>query len=306
MVLPQDQEPVAHLGVAPIAWSNDDLPELGGETPLEVCLSEARKAGFSGVEIGGKFPKTPEGLCPVLEAHDLKLCGGWFSGTLLDNELDLEKERIADQMHLFKSLAAPCIVYGETAGTLQGERHTPLSHRRMLEVAEIRAYGHKMTAFAEWCAEQGMPIAYHHHMAAPIETERDLDLLMTHSGEALALTYDPGHMAFAGGDVMGVIKRHSKRIRHVHTKDVRKSVIDNLKRQNHSFLDAVLLGAFTVPGDGSLDYGEIIKSLAGEGYEGWFVIEAEQDPIKAPPYEYACIGYAEVSRLVSAAGYTVK
>ena len=162
-----------------------------------------------------------------------------------------------------------------------------------------------MTAFGEWCAEQGMPIAYHHHMAAAIETERELDLLMRHSGEGLPLLFDAGHMAFAGGDVLRVIDRHHTRISHVHTKDVRMGVIEKLDRKRESFLDAVVKGAFTVPGDGSLDFASIVKRLACHDYEGWFVVEAEQDPKVSPPLEMAKKGHKELLRLMALAGYEV-
>ena len=295
----------ARLGIAPIAWSNDDLPELGGHTTLETCLSEARKAGFSGVETGGKFPKQAAVLGPILKAHGIGLCGGWYSGTLLDNDIEAEKDRIAQQITLFKALGAPCIVYGEVSRGIQGDRTAPLNTRHRLDEAQIRTYGHKLTEFAAWCADQGMPIAYHHHMAAVIEAEADLDLLMNHSGAALPLLYDPGHMAFAGGDVLRVIDNHASRISHFHAKDIRADVVGGLDRSKDSFLDAVMKGAFTVPGDGSLDFGALVGRLADNGYEGWFVIEAEQDPIKAPPFEYACIGHREMVRVLTKAGYYI-
>lgn len=296
----------AKLGIAPIAWSNDDLPELGGETSLETCLSEARFAGFTGIETGGKFPQDPTVLGPILKAHDMKLCGGWFSGLLLDGDIEAEKDRIRAQLETFKVLGAPCIVYGETAGTIQGNRHAPLSIKRKLTEDQIRVYGHKMTSFAEWCSEQGMQIAFHHHMAAPIETEEELDHMMKHSGKGLSLLFDAGHMAFAGGDVLRVIDKYHDRISHVHAKDIRKSVIDSLDRSKESFLDAVLKGAFTVPGDGSLDFEAIIKRLASYGYEGWFVVEAEQDPRPNPPLKMAQIGHKELMRIMKVAGYSVE
>jgi inosose dehydratase len=296
----------ARLGIAPIAWWNDDLPEISSDISLEGCLSEAREAGFTGMETGRRFPMDADVLGPILKTHDIRICGGWFSGLLLDGDMEAEKDRIAAQMALFKQMDAPCIVYGETAGTIQGDRHAPLSARRKLSEDEIKAYGRKMTIFAEWCAEQGMPIAYHHHMAAPIETEEDVDLLMRHSGEALPLLYDAGHMAFAGGDVLRVIDRHHARISHVHTKDIRRAVVDSLDRTKESFLDAVLKGAFTVPGDGSLDFDAIVKRLADYGYEGWFVVEAEQDPKKSPPLEMARTGHAALLRVMANAGYTVE
>jgi len=208
-------------------------------------------------------------------------------------------------MALFKAVDAPCIVYGETAGTIQGDRNAPLSTKRKLSDDELRTYGRKLTEFAEWCAEQGMPISYHHHMAAPIETEEELDLLMKHSGKNLPLLFDAGHMAFAGGDVIRVIDKHHERITHVHTKDVRMDIINALDRHKESFLDAVIKGAFTVPGDGSLDFEKIVKRLASYGYEGWFVVEAEQDPINNPPLEMAKIGHKELLRVMAAAGYQV-
>ncbi|TPM17145.1 myo-inosose-2 dehydratase [Mesorhizobium sp. B2-3-3] len=296
----------AKLGIAPIAWWNDDLAELSGDISLEGCLAEAREAGFSGMETGRRFPMDAGVLGPILDTYGMKVCGGWFSGLLLDGDIAREKDRIAEQMALFKAVGAPCIVYGETAGTIQGDRSAPLTTRRRLSEEEIKAYGRKMTTFAEWCADQGMPIAYHHHMAAPIESEQDVDLLMKHSGEALPLLYDAGHMAFAGGDVLRVIDNHHHRISHVHTKDVRQPVIDKLDRSRESFLDAVVKGAFTVPGDGSLDFETIVKRLAGHGYEGWFVVEAEQDPIKNPPLEMARIGHRELLRVMASAGYTVE
>ena len=293
----------AQLGIAPIAWWNDDLPELSGDISLEGCLSEAREAGFTGMETGRRFPMDPAVLGPILKAHGIRICGGWFSGLLLEGDIEREKDRIAEQMVLFKAMDAPCIVYGETAGSIQGDRKAPLASRRVLSEDEIKSYGRKMTAFGEWCADQGMPIAYHHHMAAPIESERDLDLLMRHSGEGLPLLYDAGHMAFAGGDVLRVINHHHTRISHVHTKDVRGGVIAEVDRSRESFLDAVVKGAFTVPGDGSLDFHAIVKRFADHGYEGWFVVEAEQDPVKAPPLEYARIGHAALVRALNAAGY---
>jgi len=296
----------AKLGIAPIAWWNDDLPELSDDVSLEECLRQAREAGFTGMETGRRFPMDAAVLSPILRQHGMSVCGGWFSGRLLVGDIDAEKDRIAAQMELFKATNAPCIVYGETGRTIQGERGTPLAMRPRLDDDQIKAYGRKLTTFGEWCADQGMPISYHHHMAAPIESEQDVDLLMKHSGEGLPLLYDAGHMAFAGGDVLRVVDKHHARISHVHTKDIRRAVVDGLDRTRESFLDAVVKGAFTVPGDGSLDFEAIVKRLASHGYEGWFVVEAEQDPVKSPPLEMAKIGHKELLRVMAAAGYRVE
>jgi inosose dehydratase len=295
----------AKLGIAPIAWWNDDLAGLSDDVSLEECLRQASVAGFTGMETGRRFPMNMKELGPILKQYRISVCGGWFSGLLLDGDLSKEKDRIADQMTFFKAAGAPCIVYGETARSIQGDRSKPLGTKPRLSEDEIKAYGRKMTAFAEWCADQGMPISYHHHMAAAIETEPELDLLMKHSGSALPLLFDAGHMAFAGGDVLRVIDKHHTRIGHVHTKDVRMAVINSLDRSKDSFLDAVVKGAFTVPGDGSLDFGNIVKRLASYGYEGWFVVEAEQDPAKNPPLKMAEIGHKELLRVMAEANYSV-
>lgn len=296
----------AKLGIAPIAWWNDDLAELSEDVSLEECLRQAREAGFIGMETGRRFPMDAAVLSPILAQYGISVCGGWFSGLLLEGEIEAEKDRIAEQMAFFKAADAPCIVYGETARSIQGDRSKPLSQKPKLSEEEIAAYARKMTVFGEWCAEQGMPLAYHHHMAAAIETEPELDLFMKHSGEGIPLLYDAGHMAFAGGDVLRVIEKHHARISHVHTKDVRSAVIGGLDRTKDSFLDAVARGAFTVPGDGDLDFEAIVSKLASYDYEGWFVVEAEQDPKVSPPLEMAKIGHKELMRVMAAVGYTVE
>jgi inosose dehydratase len=295
----------ARLGIAPIAWWNDDLAELSDDVSLEECLRQASVAGFTGMETGRRFPMNMAELGPILARHGISVCGGWFSGLLLDGDIEAEKERIRAQMDFFIAAKAPCIVYGETARSIQGDRSRPLATKPTLLEDEIRAYARKMTEFGEWCADQGMPLAYHHHMAAAIETERELDLFMQHSGAGIPLLFDAGHMAFAGGDVLRVIDKHHARISHVHTKDVRMGVIDKLDRSKESFLDAVVKGAFTVPGDGSLDFALIARRLASHGYEGWFVVEAEQDPKANPPLEMAKKGHEELMRVMALAGYEV-
>ena len=293
----------AKLGIAPIAWWNDDLAELSDDVSLEECLRQASEAGFTGMETGRRFPMDMAELGPVLDRYGISVCGGWFSGLLLDGEIEAEKDRIAQQMEFFIAAGAPCIVYGETARSIQGLRSAPLVTKPKLTESEMAVYGRKISDFADWCAGQGMPISYHHHMAAAVETEEELDLFMKHS--SVPLLYDAGHMAFAGGDVMRVIENHHARITHVHTKDIRRAVVDGLDRSRESFLDAVIKGAFTVPGDGSLDFEAVVKALAAKGYEGWFVVEAEQDPVANPPLEMAKKGHKELLRVMAAAGYEV-
>ena len=221
----------AKIGIAPIAWSNDDLPELGGETSLETCLSEAKLAGFIGVETGGKFPKTSKELKPILDYYEISLCGGWYSGTLLDNDLEDEKLKVRSQMDLFIDLGAPCLVYGETSGTIQNIRNAPLNSRRVLSEEQFKIYGEKVTNFFEWCKAEGISLSFHHHMGTAVETEKDLNYLMQFTDETVGLLFDPGHMAFAGGNIHDIIKKYGKRINHFHAKDVRSNIINNLNRE---------------------------------------------------------------------------
>lgn len=293
----------AKLGMSPIAWWNDDLAELSDDVSLEECLRQSRSAGFTGMEFGRRFPKDPAVMLPILKAADVTLCGGWFSGLLADGEVAADKDRIMPMIELFKAVDAPCIVYGETAGTIQGDRSKPLATKRVFSEDQFKTYGRKVSEFSDWCAGQGMPLSFHHHMGTVVETEPELDLLMAHSSVPLLL--DAGHLAFAGGDPLRAIDKYHTRITHVHTKDVRMNVINGLDRSKQSFLDAVALGAFTVPGDGSLDFAAIVKRFAGFGYEGWFVVEAEQDPRKNPPLKMAQVGHKELMRVMTAAGYEV-
>jgi inosose dehydratase len=293
----------AKLGMSPIAWWNDDLPQLSDDVSLEECLRQSRSAGFTGMEKGRRFPESAAEMLPILKKADVTLCGGWFSGTVVNESLEANQYRIQPMIDLFKQVNAPCIVYGEVGRSIQGDQSKPLATKPKLSGDEMKSYGRRMTEFAEWVEAQGMPLVYHHHMAAVVETEPELDSFMNHSG--ISLLFDAGHMAFAGGDVLRCIDNHHRRIKHVHTKDVRMDVISKLDRAKESFLDAVIKGAFTVPGDGSLDFEAIVRKLAGYGYEGWFVVEAEQDPKQAPPVRMAEIGHKELMRVMTAAGYDV-
>ncbi len=293
------------LGIAPIAWTNSDLPELGGETPLETCLAETRQAGFSGTETGVKFPMDPATLGPILERYDLDLISGWFSGRLLENDVGTEMERMTDQLATFRALGAPVVVYAETVGSIQTDRTKAVSERPVLADTEIKDYGRKLTELAERMANAGVPMAYHHHMGTVIESARDIDLLMASTGDSVGLLLDTGHLTFAGEDPIAVTKKHGSRINHVHVKDIRPKILDRVRSDRLSFLDAVLEGVFTVPGDGCIDFATFAKTLEAIGYEGWVVVEAEQDPAKAPPLEYAKMGHDHLVKALNAAGYAI-
>jgi inosose dehydratase len=293
------------LGIAPIGWSNDDLPELGGDIPLEQCLREARAAGYSGVEKGGKFPMDPKVLGPLLEEHGLKLITGWFSGELRHGSVEREKRRIAQQLALYQALEVPVMVYAETTGTVQGKIEVPVAGRPRMPDEEFKSYGDRLTEFAEWLRSEGCPMTFHHHMGTVVETEREVDLLMARTGDAVGLLFDTGHLTFAGGAVLATARRHGRRINHVHCKDIRAEVLARLKAENWSFLKGVIEGVFTVPGDGAIDFGAFAQVLAEIGYSGWVVVEAEQDPKKANPLEMARIGHKALTEALSRAGFEI-
>ncbi|MGI9336355.1 MAG: myo-inosose-2 dehydratase [Gammaproteobacteria bacterium] len=293
------------LGVAPIAWSNDDLPELGGDTPLETCLAESREAGYSGTETGGKFPMDPLELGPLLERYELALVSGWFSGQLLQHSVEAELGRMRDQFQTFAALGAPVLVYAETTGSVQGQRDVRLSRRPRLSTTELGDYGTKLTELAQRMADGGVPMAYHHHMGTVIETESEVDSLMAATGEAVGLLVDTGHITYAGGDPVKLLRRHGPRVNHIHCKDVREEVLRVALERDQSFLEAVLAGVFTVPGDGRVDFGAVAAATADIGYAGWLVVEAEQDPAKANPLEYARMGHRHLSGVLQDAGIEV-
>jgi inosose dehydratase len=293
------------LGIAPIGWSNDDLPELGGDITLEQCLREARAAGYAGVEKGGKFPLDPKVLGPILEEHGLRLVSGWFSGELRQGSVEREQRRIAQQLALYQALDVPVMVYAETTGTVQGAPDVPVAVRPRMPEEEFKRYGDRLTELAEWLRAEGCPMTFHHHMGTVVETEREIDLLMARTGDAVGLLFDTGHLHFAGGDVLATARRHGRRINHVHCKDIRADVLARLKSENWSFLKGVIEGVFTVPGDGAIDFGAVAKVLAEIGYSGWVVVEAEQDPSKANPLEMARIGHKALTDAFTQAGFTI-
>jgi inosose dehydratase len=293
------------LAVAPIAWSNSDLPELGGETSLETCLSESREAGFTGTETGVKYPLDAEILGPLLKTHGLQLASGWFSGTLRECSVEQEFENLRQMLTTFKALNAPVVIYAETSGSVQSQQNIPVSQKPVMRDAEFPEYGRKLTEVADRMADFGVRMSYHHHMGTVIETEREIDLLMENTGSSVGLLIDTGHLGFANADTEAVTRRYGSRINHVHCKDIRQEIFKQVREKDLSFLDAVLEGVFTVPGDGFIDFENFAKVLAEIDYSGWVVVEAEQDPEKANPLEYSRMGYQHLSNVLHEAGLEI-
>ena len=293
------------LGIAPIAWSNDDMPELGGETTLEQCLSEASKAGFTGIESGGKFPKNSKELIPKLEKENLQLCSGWYGATLLKNTPKEEFELMREQMDLFKDCKSPCMVFAEVTNSVQGDPKTPLSKKPKLSEDEWKLLISRINEISKMMIDENMPLAYHHHMGTVIETEDETRRLIESTSDSVKLLIDTGHMLFAGGNSIKLTEDFMERIIHVHCKDIRKNVLEKSLKNDSTFRQAFLDGAFTVPGDGCIDYKPFLTVLKNRNYEGWLVVEAEQDPAKANPFEYAKIGFNYLSKTAKECGFNI-
>ena len=293
------------LGIAPIAWSNDDMPELGGETTLEQCLSEASKAGFTGIESGGKFPKNSKELIPKLEKENLQLCSGWYGATLLKNTPKEEFKLMRKQMDLFKDCKSPCMVFAEVTNSVQGDPKTPLSKKPKLSEDEWKLFISRINEISKMMIDENMPLAYHHHMGTVIETEDETRRLIESTSDSVKLLIDTGHMLFAGGNSIKLTEDFMERIIHVHCKDIRKNILEKSLKNDSTFRQAFLDGAFTVPGDGCIDYKPFLTVLKNKNYEGWLVVEAEQDPAKANPFEYAKIGYNYLSKTAKECGFNI-
>lgn len=290
------------IGINPLTWTNDDLPELGAETSLETCLSEGRIAGFSGFELGQKFPRTPEVLGPILAAHGLSLVSGWYSSQLLERSAAEEIEALQAHLHLLKTLGAKVMVFAEVSGCIHGQRDVPVSRRPVMSDSQWQLFTERLNEVADYLQQHDVHMAYHHHMGTVIETEEEVDRLMQNTSPAVGLLLDGGHLSYAGGDPLRVARNWAARIVHVHCKDVRLDVLAECQAAGMSFLDAVLAGVFTVPGDGGIDYPGMLSVLAETGYQGWLVVEAEQDPAKAHPLTYASLGYRNLSAMAQQAG----
>ena len=288
------------IGANPIGWSNDDLRSLGGETPLETCLAEAREAGFEGMELGHKFPREPDALRAALAPFGLACVSGWYSAELLARDAAAEIAAMQPHVDLLRAMDCGVIVFAETSHAIHGDIGQPLSRRPVLEAGQWPEFGRRLTRVAEATLEQGLRLVYHHHMGTVVQSEADIEALMAHTGEALHLLLDTGHATWGGADPATLAARYRGRISHVHAKDVRAPVMEQAQAEDWSFLRSVVEGVYTVPGDGMVDYSALFRALPG--YEGWVVVEAEQDPARANPLQYAKLGVANLRNYIRAAG----
>ncbi len=289
------------FGVSPIAWINDDLPALGANTPLESVLADARDTGFSGIELGGVFPRDPKILRPLLTRYQLLLVGGWYSASLLSHTAEQEIEALQPHLALLKAMACRVFIIAETSNAIHTDQGSPLSATPRLPDSGWKTFGRKLTTVADYLNQAGLRLAYHHHLGTVVERQQDLDRFLESTGPSVGLTVDTGHAALGGIDTRALIGEHPGRIAHVHCKDIRSAVFKRVQSERKSFLNGVIDGMFTVPGDGNIDFSRVMRELARIGYSGWIIIEAEQDPAIAAPKRYAEVGLKALRREAFAA-----
>ena len=287
------------IGINPLTWTNDDLPSLGAETSLETCLREVRAAGYTGVELGNKFPRVAAELAPILRAHDLALVSGWYSGRLMQRDVEAEWDSMSAHFELLRALDCEVMVFAEVSRCTHGNQRAPLSQRPHMSGAEWPMFSERLNRLAERMHREGLRLAYHHHMGTLVQSQQDVIELMSRTSTAVGLLLDTGHLTYARAHPAALADQFAQRIVHVHCKDVRAPVLERVRNRDSSFLDAVLDGVFTVPGDGVVDYRAVLSPIAKAGYRGWLVVEAEQDPAIATPAVYARMGFEHLAPLAT-------
>jgi inosose dehydratase len=277
------------LGIAPIAWTNDDMPDLGSENTFEQCISEMALAGFTGCEVGNKYPRDDiPALKKALSLRNMQICNAWFSSFLLTKPYDEVEKDFTDHISFLKEMGAKVVGISEQSYSIQGTDKSVFKDKYIMNDDEWARLCDGVNRLGKVAKDMGISLTYHHHMGTVVQTAAEIDRLMENTDpELFSLLYDSGHLAYCGEDYIGVLKKYANRVKHVHLKDIRPEVIDKVKKENLSFLEGVRLGTFTVPGDGAIDFGPIFDILADSGYEGYVLVEAEQDPAKANPFEYA-------------------
>lgn len=276
------------LAIAPIAWTNDDMPDLGAENTFEQCVSEMALAGFTGSEVGCKYPKDPAVLKPLLDIRGLEICNQWFSSLVFSEGVDVTLANLKEQLKFLKAMGASVIGASEQGNSIQGKDLPVFKDKAVLTDDQWKIFADAINQMGQIAKDEGFTFTYHHHMGTCIQTrEETRRFLEMTNPETVSLLFDSGHFAFSGEDPLECLKEFVSRVKHVHLKDVRGAVVAQAKAENWSFLQAVRAGAFTVPGDGDIDFKPIFDVLAANNYEGWMVVEAEQDPAKANPFAYA-------------------
>lgn len=278
------------LGIAPIAWTNDDMPDLGKENTFEQCVSEMALAGFTGSEVGNKYPKDPEVLKKALELRGVEICNQWFSSFLLTKPFEEVEKEFRAQLTFLKAMGSKIIGASEQSYSVQGQMETPVfGHKYVMNEEEWNTLCQGLNKLGKIAKDEyGISLTFHHHMGTVVQTAEETERLMEGTDlEYVSLLFDSGHFAYCGEDPVAMVTKYVDRIKHVHLKDIRPEVVEKVKAEDMSFLAGVRAGAFTIPGDGCVDFDSIFKVLEEADYAGYMVVEAEQDPAKANPLEYA-------------------
>lgn len=277
------------IGIAPIGWTNDDMPDLGSEITFEQCVSEMALAGYQGCEVGNKYPKTAEKIHEYLDIRGLTIANRWFSSFILTKPFDEVEKDFRENCEFLRDCGSKRIGVSEQSYSIQGQMNTPVfENKYVMNDEEWKKFADGLSKLGNIAKEYGITLVYHHHMGTVVQTAAEIDKMMDMCDpDSVYLLFDTGHLAYCGEDYMAVLKKYATRIRHVHLKDIRPQIVQKVKDEHLSFLQSVRLGAFTVPGDGAIDFKPVFDVLDEAGYEGWLLVEAEQDPAIANPFKYA-------------------
>ncbi len=276
------------LGIAPIAWTNDDMPDLGAENTFEQCISEMALAGFTGCEVGNKYPKDTKVLKKALDLRGMQICNAWFSTFLTTKPYEETEKDFIEHITFLKEMGAKVVGVSEQGHSIQGTDLSIFDDKYVMNDEEWDMLCTGLNKLGKVAKDMGITLTFHHHMGTVVQTEAEIDRLMENTDpELFNLLFDSGHLAYCGEDYMSVLKKYINRIKHVHLKDIRPDVIADVKANKESFLQGVRKGTFTVPGDGVIDFAPIFEVLSENDYEGYVLVEAEQDPAIANPFEYA-------------------
>ena len=277
------------LGIAPIAWTNDDMPDLGKENTFEQCVSEMALAGFTGSEVGGKYPADTAVLKKALDLRGIRICNQWFSSFLISKPYEDTEKEFIKATDFLREMGAKVIGVSEQSYSIQGKMEQPVwEGKYIMDDQEWKLLAEGLNKLGKIAKDKGMTLTFNHHMGTVVQTEEEVDSFMEMvDPELVFLLFDSGHLSFAGIDPEKVLKKYVNRVKHVHLKDIRREMVEKSRNERWSFLKGVREGVFTVPGDGDVDFAPIFRILEEAGYEGWVVVEAEQDPAKANPLEYA-------------------
>jgi len=278
------------LAIAPIGWTNDDMPELGSENTFQQTVSEMALAGFTGSEVGSKYPREPAVLKPLLDIRGIEICNAWFSTFFANGDKAKTIDQFVNHMNFLHAMGARVIGCSEQSQSIQGTALPVLEQKPVFSDEQWQRTADGYNTLAQLAAEKGMRVCLHHHMGTAIQTPAEIDRFMAETHDDVGLLFDTGHIYYSEGSqqvMLDVLKKHLPRIFHVHLKDVRDNVVAEVRAQSLSFLDGVKKGTFTVPGDGVIDFDPVFRILDDYGYKGWMVVEAEQDPALANPFEYA-------------------